>query len=224
MQSARPPDARDRLASARLYLVTPVVEGLDGFLVSVLDAGVDIVQLRDKALEARALLEAAAVVRRRTTEAGALFIVNDRVDLAIAAGADGVHLGQGDLPVALARAQLGPEPLIGLSTHRFEEFVEADPEADYLGVGPVYASPTKPGRPAVGLELVNRAAGALQRPWFAIGGIDLATVAQVLDAGARRVAVVRALTGSEDPSAAAARLSAALRAADQEVRAVPPGP
>ena len=205
--------ARDRLASARLYLVMPVVDGLDGFLVSVLGAGVDVVQLRDKALEARALLEAAAVVRRRTAEAGALFIVNDRVDLAIAARADGVHLGQGDLPVALARAQLGPEPLIGLSTHRFEEFAGADPEADYLGVGPVYATPTKPGRPPVGLELVNRAAGTLGRPWFAIGGIDLATVAQVLDAGARRVAVVRALTGSADPAAAAARLSAALRAA-----------
>lgn len=210
-----PGGLRDRLRASRLYLVTPVMAGLGTFVELVLAAGVDVVQLRDKALEARELLRAAEVVRRRTVEAGALFIVNDRVDLAIAAGADGVHLGQGDLPVALARAQLGPAPLIGLSTHRFEEFATADPEADYLGVGPVFATPTKPGRPAVGLELVNRAAATVERPWFAIGGIDPATVAQVVDAGASRVAVVRALTDAADPSGAARRLVRALRAADQ---------
>lgn len=207
----KPGNPRLLLRGCRLYLVTPVVDGLDAFLGAVLEGGVDIVQLRDKRLEARELLAAAAVVRRRTSEAGALFVVNDRVDLAIAAGADGVHLGQADLPVRVARAQLGPEPLIGLSTHRFEEWGDADPEADYLGVGPVFATPTKPGRPAVGLELVNRAAGAVRRPWFAIGGIDQANIAQVVDAGATRVAVVRALTDAPDPSGAAAGLLRALR-------------
>ncbi len=191
---------------------------LDGFLARVLEGGVDAVQLRVKELEARPLLRLAEVVRRRTTEFGALFIVNDRVDLAIAAGADGVHLGQDDLPVAAARAQLAsaghPGALIGWSTHQESEVrAGAGSGADYLGVGPVYATPTKPGRPAVGLELVRFAADRAGLPFFAVGGIDLATLPGVIGAGARRVAVVRALTEAEDPGKVAAAMAAMLRAA-----------
>lgn len=206
---------------ARLYLVTPGAVrwgSLDGFLARVLEGGVDAVQLRVKELEARPLLRLAEVVRRRTTEFGALFIVNDRVDLAIAAGADGVHLGQDDLPVAAARVQLAsagyPGAVIGWSTHRESEVLAgAGSGADYLGVGPVYATPTKPGRPAVGLELVRFAADRAGLPFFAVGGIDLATLPGVIGAGARRVAVVRALTEAEDPGKVAAAMAAMLRAA-----------
>lgn len=191
---------------------------LDGFLARVLEGGVDAVQLRVKELEARPLLRLAEVVRRRTDEFGALFIVNDRVDLAIAAGADGVHLGQDDLPVATAKALLTasglPEALIGWSTHREQE-VLASREAgvDYIGVGPVHTTPTKPGRAAVGLDLVRFAASRAAHPFFAIGGVDLATLPSVIEAGARRVAVVRALTEAEDPGRVARAMSALLAAA-----------
>ena len=206
-----------RLLAARLYLVTPgdpPAGPLDEFLPRVLEAGVDIVQLRDKHREARPLLEFAAVVRRRTAEFGALFFVNDRVDLAIAAEADGVHVGQQDLSPAEARRQMGPQALVGLSTHAPGEILEAasSQEADYLAVGPVYATPTKPGRPAVGTELVRFAAGHPAQPFFAIGGIDRGNLMDVLAAGASRVAVVRALTEADDPGAAARWLSEALRA------------
>jgi len=207
---------KERLRNARLYLVTPgdpPAGPLDEFLPRVLEAGVDIVQIRDKHLEARPLLEFAAVVRRRTAEFGALFFVNDRVDLAIAAGADGVHVGQQDLSPAEARRQMGPQALIGLSTHTPGEILEAasSKEADYLAVGPVYATPTKPGRPAVGTHLVRFATEHPAQPFFAIGGIDRGNLMEVLAAGARRVAVVRALTEAEDPAAAARWLSQALR-------------
>ena len=191
---------------------------LDGFLARVLEGGVDAVQLRVKELEARPLLRLAEVVRRRTDEFGALFIVNDRVDLAIAAGADGVHLGQDDLPVATAKALLTasglPGALIGWSTHREQE-VLASREAgvDYIGVGPVHTTPTKPGRAAVGLDLVRFAASRAAHPFFAIGGVDLATLPSVIEAGARRVAVVRALTEAEDPGRVARAMSALLAAA-----------
>ncbi|MGH2717567.1 MAG: thiamine phosphate synthase [Actinomycetota bacterium] len=191
---------------------------LDGFLARVLEGGVDAVQLRVKELDARPLLRLAEVARRRTEEFGALFIVNDRVDLAIAAGADGVHLGQDDLPVAVARAQLAAAgltgALIGWSTHREAEVLAAgDSGADYIGVGPVYATPTKPGRQAVGLDLVGFASTRASQPLFAIGGVDLSTLPSVIEAGARRVAVVRALTEAEDPGAVARAMSAQLRAA-----------
>ena len=206
---------RTRLDAALLYLVTPGeprAGALDEFLPRVLEAGVDIVQLREKDLDARPLLRLAAVARRRTTEFGALFIVNDRVDLALAAGADGVHLGQEDIPPGEARRQMGPEALIGLSTHSEEQVLVASPEADYIAVGPVLPTPTKPGRPPVGPGLVRFAAGRPgRRPFFAIGGVDLLSLPAVLAAGARRVAVVRALTEADDPAAAARRLSEALR-------------
>ncbi|MCW3035114.1 MAG: thiE, partial [Actinobacteria bacterium] len=211
----------ERLLAARLYLVTPgepPAGPLDEFLPRVLEAGVDIVQLRDKHLEARPLLEFAAVVRRRTLEFGALFLVNDRVDLAIAAEADGVHVGQQDLSPAEARRQMGPQALIGLSTHAPGEILDAasssssaSSEADYIAVGPVYATPTKPGRPAVGPDLLRFAAERAAQPFFAIGGVDAGNLAEVLAAGARRIAVVRALTEAADPGAAARWLSQALR-------------
>ena len=204
-----------RLLAARLYLVTPgdpPAGPLDEFLPRVLEAGVDIVQLRDKHLEARPLLELATVVRRRTREFGALFFVNDRVDLAIAAEADGVHVGQEDLSPAEARRQMGPQALVGLSTHAPGEILAASSsEADYIAVGPVYATPTKPGRPAAGPGLVRFAAERSAQPFFAIGGVDAGNLAQVIAAGASRIAVVRALTEAEDPGAAARRLRDALR-------------
>jgi thiamine-phosphate pyrophosphorylase len=208
---------RDRLNRSYLYLVTPetVQTGdLDGFLARVLDAGVDMVQLRCKQMEARPLLEHCAVVRRRTAEFGALFIVNDRVDVALAAEADGVHLGQDDLPVEEARRQMGPVPIVGLSTHSREQLLAAlETDADYAAVGPVFATPTKPGRPGTGLDLVSFAADRASKPVFAIGGIDQSNVSTVVEAGAARVSVVRALAASDDPAGAARALSAALRAA-----------
>lgn len=194
----------------------PSAGPLEVFLPRVLEAGVDIVQLRDKSLEARALLALATVVRRRTEEFGALFVVNDRVDLALAAGADGVHVGQQDLPVEEARRQVGPDRLVGLSTHTREEILApAATTADYIAVGPVFATPTKPGRPAVGPELVSFAARRASVPFFAIGGIDLDSLAPVLEAGARRVAVVRALTDAADPAMVAREMTEALRAAER---------
>ena len=212
-------DRRERLGAARLYLVTPGEPSagpLDALLPRVLEVGVDVVQLRDKDLEARPLLALAAVVRRRTEEFGALFVMNDRVDLALAAGADGVHVGQQDLPVEEARRQIGSGRLLGLSTHTREEVLAAAATTvDYIAVGPVFATPTKPGRPAVGPELVSFAAGRASVPFFAIGGIDRGSLPAVLAAGARRVAVVRALTDAPDPATVARELAGALRAAGE---------
>ncbi|MGH7425866.1 MAG: thiamine phosphate synthase, partial [Candidatus Methylomirabilales bacterium] len=196
---------------------------LDELLPRVLEAGVDLVQLRDKDMEARSLLRYAEVVRRRTEEFGALFIVNDRVDLACAAGADGVHLGQEDLSAAAARQMIGAG-LIGLSTHTEEQIrAAAASEADYLSVGPVHLTPTKPGRPAVGCALVRFAAAHARLPFFAIGGIDSATAPAVAEAGARRVAVVRAIVDAGDPAAAARQIRRALEPAceHQDPEAVP---
>jgi thiamine-phosphate pyrophosphorylase len=142
---------------------------------------------------------------------GALFIVNDRPDLAAAADADGVHVGQDDVPVSEARALLGPDRLVGLSTHTPEQVGAASKAgADYIGVGPVYETPTKPGRPAVGLELVRYAAANAAMPFFAIGGIATRNVAEVREAGAGRVAVVRALTQADDPEGVARKLRRAF--------------
>lgn len=203
-------DRRARLASARLYLVTPAID--EARLRAALAGGVDLVQLRIKDCESDAvLLATAAVVREACAEAGALFILNDRPDLVAAAGADGAHVGQDDMSVAEARAQVGLERLVGLSTHTPEQVDAAQSSgADYIGVGPVHLTPTKPGRPAVGLELVGHAARSSSLPWFAIGGVDSDTVGAVVAAGARRVAVVRAITESGDPQQTARSLRAAL--------------
>ncbi|SEN69791.1 thiamine phosphate synthase [Actinacidiphila rubida] len=212
--------AREQLADARLYLCTDARTergDLAGFADAVLGAGVDVIQLRQKGIEAREELAALAVLAAACRRHGRLLAVNDRADVAHAAGADVLHLGQGDLPVPAARALLGSQVLIGRSCHAQPEVDAAavEPGADYFCTGPVWPTPTKPGRPAPGLDLVRYAAAlGTGRPWFAIGGIDLGTVEQVLDAGARRIVVVRAITEAADPATAAAALAAAVRSRD----------
>jgi thiamine-phosphate pyrophosphorylase len=205
-------DRRARLRRARLYVVTDAREergDLAAFLDAILGAGVDVVQLREKDAEAGDLLRWGETFASAAARHGALWTVDDRPDVALAAGADGVHVGQHDLPAAWARRILGPDALVGVSCHSPEDHLAAPPEADYLTAGPVWATPTKPGRPGTGLELV-RNARTLSRPWFAIGGIDLDNVQEVVEAGATRIVVVRAVTEAEDPAAAAAALRAAL--------------
>ena len=205
---------RARLQRAALYLVCPSRPGgrpLEDVLAAALAGGVDIVQLRDKHASDDELLAAAATARSLCDATGALLILNDRPDLVAAAGADGCHVGQDDMDVARARQLAGPGALVGRSTHSPEDIAAAG-DADYIGVGPVNATPTKPGRPAVGLALVRHAAAHAPVPFFAIGGIDATNVADVLAAGARRIAVVRAITAAADPRAAASDLRAALDA------------
>ncbi|HEY2241049.1 MAG TPA: thiamine phosphate synthase [Streptosporangiaceae bacterium] len=212
-------DIRARLAQARLYLCVDAREqqgDLPEFLDAVLGAGVDVVQLRQKGLEAAQELALLDVFRDRAAKHGALFAVNDRADLAYAAGADVLHLGQDDLPVPVARQIIGPGPIIGRSSHAEPETAEAatQPGVDYFCTGPVWPTPTKPGRPAPGLPLVRYAATLdTGRPWYAIGGIDLGRLDQVLEAGTRRVVVVRALTDAADPAAAAAEFARRLAVA-----------
>ncbi|HUH69411.1 MAG TPA: thiamine phosphate synthase [Mycobacterium sp.] len=220
-----------RLAAARLYLCTDARRergDLAQFADAALAGGVDIVQLRDKGsageqrfgpLEARDELAACEILADAARRHGALFAVNDRADIARAAGADVLHLGQHDLPLGVAREIVGPRMLIGLSTHDSGQAAAAvagkgDYEADYFCVGPCWPTPTKPGREAPGLQLVRAAAelGAAL-PWFAIGGIDAQRLPEVLHAGARRIVVVRAITRAEDPRAAAQQLRSALAAA-----------
>ncbi len=203
---------RDRLAGARLYLCTPDRPDLADFLEEVLAGGVDAVQLREKGIEARRELALLEVVRTVAARHGALWSVNDRADVAHAGGADILHLGQDDLPVPDARRLLGDDVLIGRSTHDAAQVAAADvePGVDYFCVGPTWPTPTKPGRPAPGLELTRYAARTATRPWFAIGGIDLDNLDQVLTAGATRVVVVRALTEAADPRAAAEAFKARL--------------
>jgi thiamine-phosphate pyrophosphorylase len=209
-------DRRERLQSARLYLVCAAES--DAFLEAALAGGVDIVQLRAKDGADEAILEAARRFGAICARHGALLILNDRPDLVDAAGADGVHVGQDDIPVARARELVGRERIVGLSTHTPAQIDRSgELDVDYIGVGPVHATPTKPGRPAVGHELVHYAAAHARRPFFAIGGIDTGTVAPVLAAGARRVAVVRALTAAGDPERAARELRAALTETGQRV-------
>ena len=213
---------RERLAAARLYLVCdrrPGGRELGDVLEAALRGGVDVVQLRDKRAGDDEVLAAARDARARCAAHGALFLVNDRPDLAAAADADGVHVGQDDASVAAARAVVGPGRLVGLSTHGAgQSDAAAGLDVDYVAVGPVHATPTKRGRPAVGLGPVRHAAATVRRPWFAIGGIDERTVGDVVAAGARRVVVVRAIAEADDPERAARALRAAL-----EGRAVPPG-
>jgi thiamine-phosphate pyrophosphorylase len=193
-------ERRAALARARLYLICDVAQ-----LTRAPLACVDLLQLRDKQASPRALRAAARRVRERCAEHGVLFVVNDDPRLAVDVGADGVHLGQDDMPVVAARRIVGDELLIGLSTHTPEQ-VGAARGVDYIGVGPVHATPTKPGRPAVGLELVRYAAAHAPVPFFAIGGIDAENVAAVRAAGAERIAVVRAVAAATDPAAAARAL------------------
>ncbi|MFI7273435.1 thiamine phosphate synthase [Streptomyces sp. NPDC049879] len=205
------------LADARLYLCTDARKrqgDLPEFLDAVLGGGVDIVQLRDKGMEAAEELEHLAVFADACRRHGKLLAVNDRADVAHAAGSDVLHLGQGDLPVPAARALLGDRVLIGRSTHTPGQVdaALAAPGTDYFCTGPCWPTPTKPGRPAAGLSLVRHAAARRPAlPWFAIGGIGADNLGEVLDAGARRVVVVRALTEADDPGAAAAALAARLR-------------
>jgi thiamine-phosphate pyrophosphorylase len=209
----------ERLANSRLYLCTDARRergDLAEFLDAVLAGGVDIVQLREKGLEAREEMAYAEVFAATAARHGALWSVNDRADVALATGAPVLHLGQDDLPVPVARRVVGAHPLIGVSTHAEAEVTAAASarDVDYFCVGPCWPTPTKPGRPAPGTPLVSYAAASgTTRPWFAIGGIDLSTVDDVLAAGARRVVVVRALTEAGDPEAAARALRERLDAA-----------
>jgi thiamine-phosphate pyrophosphorylase len=198
---------QERLERARLYLVCE--ERDDAFLRAALRGGVDIVQLRMKRSGDPEILAAARRFAELCREHEALFILNDRPDLAVEAGADGVHLGQDDMPVAQARQAVGAERLIGLSTHS-EEQIGAAHGVDYIGVGPVHATPTKPGRAPVGVELVRYAARQATLPFFAIGGLSVDNVGAVRAAGASRIAVVRALTEAPDPELAARRLRSAI--------------
>ncbi len=207
---------RRRLADARLYLCTGNRPDLAEFADAALAGGVDVIQLREKGLEAREELAALAVLAEACARHGALLSVNDRADVALAAGADVLHLGQDDLPVVWARKIVGEDVVIGRSTHDPGQAGAAavEPGVDYFCTGPCWPTPTKPGRPAPGLDLVRAMADAGPvRPWFAIGGIDEARLPEVLAAGASRVVVVRAITEAEDPRAAAARLATALRQA-----------
>lgn len=186
---------------------------LSEFLDAAYAGGVDIIQLRDKNLEARAEIEALEVLRDAAHRHGKLFSVNDRADVALLVGADVFHVGQGDLTSEQARTVLGPDVLLGRSTHSIDQAnaAEADPEIDYFCLGPVWETPTKPGRPAIGLEPLRALAATATKPWFAIGGISAGQrIAEVRAAGAQRIVVVRAVTGADDPSAAATQLRQAL--------------
>jgi thiamine-phosphate pyrophosphorylase len=221
-------ERRARLQEARLYLVCPMGGGqvdeggrdLDELVRASVAGGVDVVQLREKQLPDDAVTERALELAAACEQSGALFILNDRPDLALAAGADGVHVGQDDMPVADARAIVGDEMLIGLSTHS-EAQIDAACEsarsssgADYIAVGPIHETPTKPGRPAVGAGLVTYAAAhARELPFFAIGGLDRSNLGEVLAAGARSVVVLRAIAGAADPERAARELRDKLDAA-----------
>lgn len=206
-------DRRERLARARLYVVTDGRQSrgdLSAFLDTVLSAGVDIIQLRDKDAEAGDLLRWGETFRKQAAKHDALFFVNDRPDVAAVLEADGVHVGQNDLPVEASRRFVGREKLLGLSTHDPEQLEAAPPDADYVCVGPVFETPTKEGRPGTGLDYVRFAAEREDRPWFAIGGINEETLPDVVEAGARRIVVVRAVTEADDPAEAVRRLLKAL--------------
>lgn len=208
-----------RLASARLYLCMPLRESLSAtcrFADAVMAGGVDLLQLRHKGLEWREEQDALVALGEVTRRRGGLLSANDRADLTVTSGADIVHVGQDDLPPRLARRFVGPDVLIGQSTHDEQqlEAAIADPDVDYFCVGPVWETPTKQGRPGVGLRLLEIAAAAAPpgsgKPWFVTGGVSPETLDDVLATGARRVVVVRALTAAADPGAVAAELSARL--------------
>ena len=222
--SLAPPDAigplrRERLRTARLYFVCdarPHGQEPEPLLRAALGGGVDIVQLREKTLDRRAIERSAGTFRRLCDTYGVPFIVNDDPYLAHACDADGVHLGQDDETVAEAREVLGPDALIGLSTHSTEQ-IEAAAGVEYISVGPIWETPTKAGRPAVGLDLVRHAAQGTRHPFFAIGGINGSNAREVVKAGAERLCVVRAIRDADDPAAAAAELRRAFGTAGREV-------
>ena len=210
----------DFIRRSRLYLVCesagePVATArlLDG----ALRGGVDLIQLRDKNAGDEALLAAAPAFREAADRHGALFLINDRPDLVAACRADGVHVGQDDVPVGEARRIAGPGAVVGLSTHgpaqlRAAHAASGTERPDYISVGPVWATPTKPGRPAAGIDYVRTAAAEAELPWFAIGGIDAGNVGEVAAAGATRIVVVRAIRDAPDPEVAAAQLRVAIGA------------
>lgn len=221
MVPAQQTDRRDRLERSRLYLVCGA--GPDGvrregvelpdLIRAAVAGGVDILQLREKKLADDELTAVASAAAALCSRLGVLLIVNDRPAVAAESGADGIHVGQDDLPVEDVREIVGPAMLVGLSTHSPAEIDAVDPGVvDYIGVGPVHETPTKPGRPAVGLELVRYAAANATVPFFAIGGLDAGNVGEVLGAGARRVCVLRAITGAAEPEAAARELCGILDA------------
>ncbi|MHB0927426.1 MAG: thiamine phosphate synthase [Candidatus Nanopelagicales bacterium] len=205
-----------RLARARLYCCTGARTSLadfEDFVNAIYEGGVDIVQFRDKTMEAGPALAHLELLRRAADRHAALACVNDRADLAVIAGMDVVHVGQDDLTPAQARSIVGADMLIGRSTHAIAEAAAAadDDDVDYFAVGPVWPTPTKPGRAAPGLQLVREVSSReFLKPWFAIGGIDVARVQQVRDAGARRIVVVRALTEPQSPTASALGLRSAI--------------
>jgi thiamine-phosphate pyrophosphorylase len=216
MPEAHGPLRRERLRTARLYFVCealPVGQEPEALLHAALNGGADIVQLREKELGREEIERSAQTFRRLCDTYSALFIVNDDPYLAQTCGADGVHLGQDDMAVEEAREILGPEMIIGLSTHSEEQLVaSAGRPVDYVSVGPIWETPTKAGRPGVGLHLVEQAAAGAPHPFFAIGGIDAENAPEVVAAGAQRLGVVRAIRDAEDPAAVAQALRGALAA------------
>ncbi|HVF14559.1 MAG TPA: thiamine phosphate synthase [Acidimicrobiales bacterium] len=200
-----------RLDGRRLYLCTADRPDLASFLVACITGGVDLVQLRDKHLDARPLLARARVAAAVCRDHGVPFVLNDRPDLALEVEADGVHVGQDDAPPALARRILGPDAIVGFSTHAPAEIdAAADEPVDYLSAGPVSATPTKPGRPGTGLGYLRYAATAATRPWFVTGGVTPDTVGGMVAVGASRFVVVRWLTESDDPLKSARTLAQAI--------------
>jgi thiamine-phosphate pyrophosphorylase len=203
--------AREALAGRRLYLCTGDRPDLAAFLAACIRGGVDVVQLRDKQLDALALLRRAEIAGALCREFGVPFILNDRPDLALACGADGVHVGQDDAPPWLARQILGPAAIVGRSTHGPAELAAAGAEpVDYLSAGPVHPTPTKPGRPGTGLGYLTQAAATATVPWFVTGGVTPATVGAMVAAGARRFVVVRYVTEAADPEGNARLLAQAI--------------
>jgi thiamine-phosphate pyrophosphorylase len=204
------PLRRERLRTARLYFVCdarPHGEDPEPLLRAALSGGADIVQLREKVLGRAEIERAASTFRRVCDTYSALFIVNDDPDLARACNADGVHVGQDDGSAAAARELLGPDAIIGLSTHSEAQIAaSATVDVDHISVGPIWETPTKAGRPAVGLDLVRHAAAHATHPFFGIGGVDAGNAAQVVTAGAERLCVVRAIRDAADPMAAAEAL------------------
>ncbi|MGP8059115.1 MAG: thiamine phosphate synthase [Acidimicrobiales bacterium] len=202
------------VAGRRLYLCTPDRPDLERFVAGCLRGGVDVVQLRDKELGARALIRRAVALRSVCADHGVPFLVNDRPDLALEAGADGVHVGQDDAPPSLARRILGPDAIVGLSTHSTDDLAAAvDEPVDYLSAGPVEPTPTKPGRPGTGEGYLAEASARSPFPVFVTGGVRPERVPELAAAGARHFVVVRWLTESADPEAAARALRATIDAA-----------